>query len=238
VHEIKVNRLRVPSMAAKLDLKGKVFTRLTVLDKTLDKTHNKSLRWVCRCECGTITFCTSYNLTSGHTKSCGCYRRDLGVSSNTTHGLHKHPLYEVYLNMKARCLNTKGIHYKNYGGRGITICDRWLNSFENFYEDVESGYSKGFQIDRTDNDGNYEPSNYRWTTRNRNQMNKGSLIGSTSQYKGVSWNKKGRKWFAKIKKNSKVYHLGYFIDEKEAALAYNKKAFELNGEYAYLNKVS
>lgn len=112
---------------------------------------------------------TARDLASGNTKSCGCLRREttslVGLAKKT-HGMRDTPEYGVWANMKDRCYNPSSEDYKNYGGRGIKVCERWLNSFENFYEDMgEKPWSKLlYSLDRINNDGNYEPSNCRWAT--------------------------------------------------------------------------
>lgn len=221
-------------MRKALELKGHRFDRLMVVEKDTIRSKDRKVKWFCKCDCGVIVSVTSGNLKSGNTKSCGCLNKE----ATTSHGLYKHPLYNVWSNMKKRCNNIKNPYYAAYGGRGITVCDRWLESISNFIEDMEEGYQLGLELDRIDNDGNYESSNCRWVTSAQNSMNTRSRKNSSSKYKGVSWYTKIGKWAAQIEKNSKVHRLGYFTCEKEAALVYNEKALEIFGEYAYLNKVS
>lgn len=223
-------------MAKTLELIGCTFGRLIVLDYAeprYGKGGQKVARWKCLCNCGNTEeiLVDSASLRSGNTKSCGCIKRE----RITKHGLSKHPLYKVWHNMKERCYNPQSINYGGYGGKGITVCSRWLTSFENFYEDVLEGYSNGLELDRKENDGNYTIDNVRWVTTQQNQMNKGSWKNSTSKYKGVCWDKKTKKWRASIQKDREVIYLGQFIDEKDAAIVYNKAALELFGEYANLN---
>ena len=206
--------------------------------KRVNKRGQKGeISWLCKCECGVEVVVLGASLRSGNTASCGCLHKESITKIKTTHGLCKHPLYIVWKNMRIRCTSLGNKSYLNYGGRGIAVCDRWLESFENFYNDVIGGYKKGLQLDRIDNDGNYEPSNCRWVTRNQNQMNTRSAENSTSMYKGVSLRRGDGKWVSQISKNGKKYYLGYFTCEKKAALVYNEKAKELFGEYASLNKI-
>jgi len=153
------------------------------------------------------------------------------------HGLCKHPLYQVYHGMKKRCYYEKHNQYHNYGGRGITVCDRWLESFENFYADVIEGYEKGLQLDRRDNNGNYEPSNCRWVTKQQNDFNRRSRPNSSSKYKGVSWRTDKSVWVAQIYKDGNHEFLGHFYNEIDAATAYNNRAVILFGDNAHINKV-
>jgi hypothetical protein len=154
-----------------------------------------------------------------------------------TQELKAHPLHIVWKGMKQRCYYKKDKHYKDYGGRGITICSQWLSNFDNFYYEMLSGYKKGLKLDRRDNDKGYYKENCRWVTNSQNQMNARGNLKSSSQYKGVCWNKREAKWVVNIKTGGKQKHLGYFTCEKEAALAYNSAAIRLYGVYANPNKI-
>jgi hypothetical protein len=126
--------------------------------------------WLCKCDCGKECEVSATRINKGETKSCGCLKLKKG--QNEKHGLKKHPLYSVWAGMKYRCYNVKSHNYPLYGGRGITVCDRWLQSVVNFYEDMIDGYVKGLHLDRINNDGNYEPTNCRWLTHTQNSNNK------------------------------------------------------------------
>lgn len=213
---------------------GRRFGRLVVLSE--DECHssvNKS-KWLCKCDCGETKIVAGNNLKFGNTVSCGCYF----LEKVTTHKLCRHPLYRVYDAMKSRCLNPNHLYFDYYGGRDIKICDRWLESFENFFEDMSSTYAIGLELDRKDTNGDYCKENCRWVTRQQNVMNTRSSKNSTSEYKGVCWVTAKKKWRAQITKDYKVKHIGYFINETEAALAYNAEAIVLFGEYAYLNTIN
>lgn len=153
------------------------------------------------------------------------------------HGLSDHPLYTVWRSMKRRCYNPKHTKYDRYGGRGIKVCSSWLDSFITFYTAVVDGYKEGLELDRINNDGNYEPDNVRWVTRQQNLMNTSSRKGTTSKHKGVFWEKSRAKWCVKIKSGNERRQVGRFDSEEDAALAYNEAAKELFGEYANLNKI-
>lgn len=224
-------------MGNKVDLNGKVFGRLTVTQETDERDTCRSIKWACRCECGNLVTVSGSSLTSGATRSCGCFGKERRIESQTTHGLSGHPLYTVWCAMKTRCYSPSHSAYSRYGGRGIEMCSHWLESFEVFYNDVVGDYKEGLELDRIDNDGNYTPNNTRWVTHQQNSMNTSRSRNGSSKYKGVCWFKPCNKWMVRIMKDGKAKFLGYFTSETEAALAYNEAAKELFGDYANLNKL-
>ena len=148
-----------------MDLKGKVFGRLTVIEFS----HKRKivLKWRCICECGKETTVGSYELSAGRTQSCGCLRNErtskATIKRNTTHGLSHKNEYFIYHDMHRRCYVKSNKRYKNYGGRGIGVCERWHN-FECFFEDMKERPSKNHSIDRINTEGNYSPENCKWST--------------------------------------------------------------------------
>ena len=155
-----------------IDLTGEKFGHLTVVKRTEDKVLSsgvKKAQWLCQCDCGKQKSIIGESIRNGTTKSCGCHRGDSLVLYSTKHGKRYERIYDIFCGIKKRCYNENCINFKNYGGRGIEICDEWLNDFQRFYDwSIEHGYNDTLTIDRIDNDGNYEPSNCQWITKSEN----------------------------------------------------------------------
>lgn len=151
------------------DLTGQRFGRLLVASYA--GKHRKRHKWNCVCDCGNLSCIDRPQLTGGKSVSCGCYKKELLSRVAKTHGMCNSAEYHIYRNMLARCHNEKNTSFPGYGGRGITVCDRWMESFENFYADMGSRPSKIHSIDRINNDGNYEPGNVKWSTPSQQTRN-------------------------------------------------------------------
>ena len=171
-----------------IDLTGKKFGKLTVIERA--ENRGNETFWKCKCDCGNTKKINGSKLKNGHTKSCGCYKKEIshaykGNNSliNKTHGMSESRLYRIYKKMYRRCYKPQTKYYCNYGGRGIKICQEWLDDFMNFYKwAMENGYSDELSIDRIDNNGNYEPNNCRWATRKEQANNTRKTVFLT--YKG------------------------------------------------------
>lgn len=181
-------------MKKAIDITGKKFGYLTAIK--INNIHTKPsgqkvTRWLCQCECGKQVVVASYDLRNGHTKSCGCKKGRLITESKIKHNFSKKPIYRVLNSIKQRCNNPKNHAYKNYGARGIKVCDEWSEGFEKFYQwAINNGYKKGLSIDRVDVNGNYEPSNCRWATRKeqaRNKRNNHLITYNSETYCLTDW---------------------------------------------------
>lgn len=150
--------------APKIPVAGQKFGRLTAIEATT------GLKWRFRCDCGVEIERVRATVMGGNTKSCGCHKHDSLVAKNTTHGLSSHPLYQRWAGMIQRCTNINHVGWPNYGGRGIKVCDRWLN-FENFLADMGECPSDEHSIERDDSNGNYEPGNCKWATADEQSRN-------------------------------------------------------------------
>ena len=201
------------------DIANQKYGRLTALEysHTVKSASGKSRRtyWVFQCECGNIKVLRMDGVVSGKIKSCGCLKKEQDeINLNrkgskptkyNSEGLSNHPLYHKWLGIKRRCYNKNDSSYDNYGGRGITMCDEWLYDFKSFFDwSINNGWEEGLQIDRIDNDGNYEPSNCRFVDIKTNCNNRRTTIKIT--FNGIT--KSATEWAEDLNVNPKdIYYL-------------------------------
>lgn len=177
------------------DLTGKTINNLFVI-KRVENTKSGNTRWLCKCICGKEFITNGTAIRIGHTKSCGCLRKEKTSGKNCIlykHGLYRTRLYKTWHNMIQRCSNKNNIHFKNYGGRGIKVCDDWKNDFLSFYNwAINNGYKDNLTIDRIDVNGNYEPSNCRWVTMKEQSNNRTSnhlITFNNETHNMMEWSK-------------------------------------------------
>ena len=164
------------------DRTGEQFGKWTVVvfSHTIKKSYGSTTYWECKCACENTAVVSIDNLRAGKSTSCGCTR------GHRIHHMSSTPTYRSWQGMKERCYNHKAIAYARYGGRCISVCARWKDSFENFYNDMGERPSIKYSLDREDNEGNYTPDNCRWATKEEQGNNRSTNRHLT--YKGVTMN--------------------------------------------------
>ena len=214
------------------DMKPRFIEDLGILRRGNNKGAYRYGLYECQ-YCGKEFEAQSSNIKHG-LKSCGCL-----VGKNTTHGLKSNRFYDTWYGMRGRCINPKDRGYKNYGGRGITVCEEWLDVV-NFVAWAEKTHPniEGLSLDRIDNDKGYSPENCTWSDKTTQAINQRRMKNNKSGYVGVTYHKKGiAKWHSSIGINYKVIHIGSFITKEEAVQARdsyiieNKLPHKLSTEY-------
>lgn len=207
-------------MGRYIDLIGNVFGRLTVVQR-VDNGRRRQLRWLCRCNCKNKTekIVVGSHLKSGHTKSCGCLRIEKTIDRSTKHGHNTRrggatKTYRSWQNMKERCNNPNHKKYKDYGKIGITVCKRWLHSFENFLKDMGEHPGSGYSLDRIKNKLGYFKENCQWATSEQQNRNKRSNRYET--YRGrtrlvIEWAEEYHMSYKTL--YSRLYKYGWSIEK-------------------------
>lgn len=196
-------------MSKPKNLKGMKFGKLEVISRAGSNSAGKAL-WRCRCECGNETLVPTYRLTSGQTKSCGCKKYE---SHNKKHGMTKTDIHNKWVQMRQRCNQKNCKAYKDYGAKGIRVCDEW-NDFEPFWKwSIENGYCYGLSLDRIDNSKGYSPENCRWVEWKEQCNNRRSNI--LIEYNGET--KTLKKWCSELGLSyslirNRIVNLGYSFE--------------------------
>lgn len=202
-----------------VDITGMKFNMLHVIRENGRGAGGKVM-WLCKCDCGEEKTIKGDDIRNGKSHSCGCYQR-LRSSEKAAHGHSRRigrasPTYNSWAAIIKRCENPNTAGYENYGGRGISVCDRW-REFLNFLEDMGKR-PKGKTIDRIDNNGNYEPENCKWSTPTEQSANQRKRKNKTSSYRGVSLESSTKKWKSQLRHDNKKITVGRFATEEEAYL--------------------
>lgn len=217
-------------MAARMDMTGKVYGRLTVI-RSSEPVPRRPVHWVCKCECGTEKIINGNNLRRGSTNSCGCLQKDLIIGRQIKHGFAGTGTYKSWHSMIQRCSKVSKDGYKRYGGAGITVCERWARSdgFKNFLKDM-GDRPENATLDRINPSGGYGPENCRWATRSAQSHNKRKKACSSSKFIGVYKVKDSERWCGQLKHKEMTVWNKLFDSEIKAAEAYDAASFALYGD--------
>lgn len=206
----------------KIDLVGKKYGRWTVIAAAEQYPCGQGTRYLCRCDCGTERIIAATSLVKGRSNSCGCLKIEK-CKQAARHGMARHAtetgavvdrLYNIWGRIKQRCTNPNVERYPNYGGRGIAMYEEWANDFQAFYDwALANGYQDDLQIDRIDNDGDYEPSNCRWVTLKENANNRRSSVFITYQGETKTASQWAEETGIKIGTLLKRYHAGWSVQD-------------------------
>ena len=203
-------------MPKRISMLGKKYNRLLVIKEY-------QFDCLCLCDCGKEVTVRRCNLTYGTTKSCGCLNKERIF----IHGMSTNQLYKIWTSMKQRCENPNVNGYLNYGARGISVCNEWHDPKKFIEWAIDNNWEKGLQIDRTNNDGNYEPDNCKFVTYYENNAigRKRKSIRNTSGFIGVCFVKKRNKWRSQINIDGKTKYIGFYETIEEAVN--QRKLFEI-----------
>jgi hypothetical protein len=229
-----------------VNLVGKKFGRLKVISYYGLNQNNEHI-WICICDCLKNKIATSRCLSQNLTKSCGCLHKDKSGNNKNKNYIPIKTERRAYYSMKSRCLNKNHKQYDDYGGRGITVCEEWIKSFNNFIKDMGYKPNPNYSLGRIDNDGPYSKYNCRWENSSQQNSNRRPLVKTimrTSKrykndelikYYGVFFVRRLQKYIAIIMFNNKKKQIGTFTDPKSAAIAYNDFIIKNNLQNFRLN---
>jgi len=174
-------------MTKKLDLAGKVFNRLTVIEEN-GRTRFGKVKWLCKCSCGNETTVIGSGLISGNTTSCGCLKTEINSEIHKIHGMSNTSEYQSWFDMKRRCLDPKNDHYEDYAGRGITVHTDFIESFQKWYDEIGEKPDKAHKwtVGRIDNNGSYTYGNIRWEKNETQARNHSRQKNNKTGITGVS----------------------------------------------------
>lgn len=201
-------------MSKALDLTNRIIGRLTALGR-VGKDKRGSWLWRCSCECGNTIDVAACSLNGHLVRSCGCLYDEIKGKQAITHGYAKTTTYNSWLAMRQRCYYEKSDEYFRYGERGINVCDRWLNSFENFLEDMGER-PQGHTLDRIDSLKGYSKDNCKWSTPTEQARNTQVRVSSASGVKGVTFHSVQKKWQVSITVAGKTIYLGIYENLEHA----------------------
>ena len=181
-------------------MKNKRFGKLVGL--SYEYTGKEGAYWIFKCDCGNEKVINGASVRRGATTSCGCYGDERRVETHTKHGMANTRTYNVWVGIKQRCLNPKNDSYENYGGRGITIPEKWMD-FQGFYEDMGEA-PKGRSIERVNNDESYSKENCIWADRSTQNINK-NYVNKTTGIRNISYSEKMKAYEVGFSRNKKRY---------------------------------
>jgi hypothetical protein len=227
--------------AKKLYKNGDVISGIKVINDlgfvSIEKTVRHKLLLECP-YCKKEFQCYANRIVTKNTKSCGCHKSQATIDRNYRHGLKGHPVYLAWKHIKQRCYNPKVAQYKDWGGRGITICDEWKDNPKVFYDwAVSNGWEEGLTIERIEVDGNYCPENCKWIPLNQQVYNQHIRRTNKSGYVGVSWKRNSNAWTAQISVKYEKIYLGIFKTPEEAKQARDNYIIQNNLPHK-LNEIS